>query len=360
MDLDGIYIYVFTIAIFIFISLVYICYKNTKDIKISVFWGIFIFYLSRLFFVARAQELSFLLFIWEFYFIEKLANDGKKHYGIILLIIGILLANIHSSVYPVYFVMYLPYIAAYIIKKLKIKIPKIEIVDISNFNLFLAIFIISLLTGFCSTAGTAPYTDMIRVMSGISSKYIGELSKSNWINNQFLFVLFFVSIISCILTKEKIKITDIFYIIGFGGLAVHTFRCSGFFLLVSGISINRIVTGYINTSVIFRKKYIKNTIFIVIIYIYILLIINSIIKLSCDDYIPKNQYPIEASNYILEKLDINNIKVYNHLNYGSYLEFRGIKPFIDSRTGMFTTEFNPGITILEDAMKVESNVAEYK
>ena len=69
------------------------------------------------------------MFIWEFYFIEKLAEKGKKKYGIILIIIGILLANFHSSVYPVYFVMYLPYIASFVMEKLNIKVFKTEIVN---------------------------------------------------------------------------------------------------------------------------------------------------------------------------------------------------------------------------------------
>ena len=71
-------------ALFIFTSLITIYYKNTKDIKTSVFFAITMFYLSKIFWVARAQEISFFLFIWEFYFIEKLAEKGKKKYGIIL------------------------------------------------------------------------------------------------------------------------------------------------------------------------------------------------------------------------------------------------------------------------------------
>ena len=40
--------------------------------------------------------------------------------------------------------------------------------------------------------------------------------------------------------------------------------------------------------------------------------------------------------------------LYNHFNFGSYLELNGIKAFIDSRSGVFTEEFNPGTTILND------------
>lgn len=70
-------------------------------------------------------------------------------------------------------------------------------------------------------------------------------------------------------------------------------------------------------------------------------------------------YPVEASEYILENLDVENIRIYNDFNWGSYLEFKGIKAFIDSRSGMFCDEFNPGVTILEDWLKVSDNEVDY-
>ena len=347
-------------ALFIFTSLITIYYKNTKDIKTSVFFAITMFYLSKIFWVARAQEISFFLFIWEFYFIEKLAEKGKKKYGIILIIIGILLANFHSSVYPVYFVMYLPYIASFVMEKLNIKVFKTEIVKISNVKLFFIIFLISLFTGLCTTTGLAPYTDMINVVRGVSNEYIGELSASTWYNNRSTFIVFAIAALSYVFSKEKVKITDIFYIVGFFGMAINTFRCSGFFWLISGISINRILSNYIKDSLVFSNKYVKTSIFIVLSFVYILLASDSIIKNLPKEYVEKNIYPVEVSNYILNNLDIDKIKIYNHMNYGSYLEFRGIKPFLDSRTGMFTTEFNPGITVLEDEIKLNDDSSKYK
>lgn len=78
-----------------------------------------------------------------------------------------------------------------------------------------------------------------------------------------------------------------------------------------------------------------------------------------DKVIPEDLYPVEASNYILNNLDIENMRIYNDFNWGSYLEFRGIKAFIDSRSGMFCDEFNPGVTILEDWLAVSDETIEY-
>ena len=46
------------------------------------------------------------------------------------------------------------------------------------------------------------------------------------------------------------------------------------------------------------------------------------------------------------------MKIFNHFNFGSYLEYKNIPVFIDSRSGMYTEEFNEGCTILKDWMNV--------
>ena len=58
------------------------------------------------------------------------------------------------------------------------------------------------------------------------------------------------------------------------------------------------------------------------------------------EYINNISYPVEASTWILENLDVENIRLYNEYNYGSYLLFRGIPVFIDSRADLYAPEFN--------------------
>ena len=48
-------------------------------------------------------------------FIEEFIASKKKRYAIGLIIISILIANLHVAVWPFYFVLYLPYVAQYMI-----------------------------------------------------------------------------------------------------------------------------------------------------------------------------------------------------------------------------------------------------
>ena len=59
-----------------------------------------------------------------------------------------------------------------------------------------------------------------------------------------------------------------------------------------------------------------------------------------DNFVDETTYPVEASNFILENIDLGTSRFYNEYNYGSYLLFRGIPVFIDSRADLYSPEFS--------------------
>ena len=72
-------------------------------------------YILNDYIAARAQLVTFILFIWELYFIEKFIENRKIRYAIGLVIIATPIANLHCAVWPFFFVIFLPYVAEYII-----------------------------------------------------------------------------------------------------------------------------------------------------------------------------------------------------------------------------------------------------
>lgn len=76
-----------------------------------------------------------------------------------------------------------------------------------------------------------------------------------------------------------------------------------------------------------------------------------------DDYINSSSYPVEAADYILSEaekgnIDLSTMKLYNDYNYGSYLLFRGIPVFIDSRADLYSPEFNEGVNVFKDYLDI--------
>ena len=59
--------------------------------------------------------MKFILYIWELYFIEKFIENRKIGYAMGLILISTLIANLHVATWPFFFVIFLPYVAEYLI-----------------------------------------------------------------------------------------------------------------------------------------------------------------------------------------------------------------------------------------------------
>ena len=115
---QGIYITTCILSAVLGVSMFFVISKLTKNKSLSFIVTILSMYLLEDYIAARAQLVTFILFIWTVYFIEKFLETKKIRYAIALIIIPIAIANLHVAVWPFYFVLYLPYIAEYIIANL--------------------------------------------------------------------------------------------------------------------------------------------------------------------------------------------------------------------------------------------------
>ena len=72
-------------------------------------------YLIKSFIAARAQLVTFILFVWAVLAIEKFIETKKKRYALLLILIPLLITNLHCAVFPFYFILFLPYIGEYLL-----------------------------------------------------------------------------------------------------------------------------------------------------------------------------------------------------------------------------------------------------
>ena len=379
--------------------------KLTKNKLTSFVITIGAMYIMRGYIAARAQLATFILFILTIYYIEMFLETKKKRYAIGLVIIPILIANLHLAVFPFYFILYLPYIGEYMvyilqnsgiiivtskinslhkklrkindekeIEKIKNKILeleqknermqkridkannnpyKIKIVGNDKVKLLVIIMIICAFTGFLTPLGTTPYTYLVKTMQGNTTHNISEHLPLTLINNldyMCILMLFFAILI---FTDTKIRINDLFMLGGLLLLSFYTRRQISMFILVGSLILNRMICSMFNKyDPEGCKKIIKwmckpigmiTTIAIILIFA-----INIYKPKVNDQYVNESTYPTEAATFILDNLDVNNIRLYNEYNYGSYLLYRGIPVFIDSRADLYSPEFNEGVTVFND------------
>ena len=398
--MTGIYIATCILSVILGLCVYMVNCKLNKNQIISFLITIGVMYLIKDYVAARAQLVTFILFILTIFFIEKFLHTKKKRYAIGLIIIPILIANLHSAVFPFYFVLYLPYIAEYFlaifsesiiyrkvtriqinkkIKKLskgignekkieelqrmlkeldekvdRIKVKrtkelqnpyKIRLNKNDNVKWLILIMIICLFTGLLTPLGTTPYTYLLKTMEGNTTQNINEHLPMTLANNREMICTLILFLAILIFTKAKIRLSDLFMLAGLCYLMLLSKRQSTMFVLICSIILNRLICelehfyskGTINNA----TKKMTSIIGIIITSIIMLVFSFYMVKDKFDDsYIDESSYPVKACDFIIENIDLGKARFYNEYNYGSYMLFRGIPVFIDSRADLYAPEFS--------------------
>lgn len=347
----GIYIFTILTTITMGICIFNILLKINKKINLSLLVTLFIILISKIFLSARAQIISYLLFLLEIYFIEMLIKTNKKRYIIYIIISSILISNIHTTVWPMTLIVFIPYFIEYLFYKFKLTKKESRLyTEITSVKLLIISFVLTIFSGLVTPLGLTPYTYMFKTMSGFSKTFITELQVSNPFTIPSLFVLTIIYIYFLIYRKGKIKVSDLFLVIGLYIMGALAIRNLAFLFILCYISLYRIIYNSIDNEYIEKlTKYLSiKTIYILSCSMLLILSFEyHIIKVTNKDYIEEKSYPINATNYILKNVDIESMRIYNHFNFGSYLEFNGIKVFLDSRSEVYCEEFN-NTRILKD------------
>ena len=353
--LDG--LHVFTLIQYMLLCILMFKFNNkiNQNIYVSSIMAVLAVVTLSSYAAARAQLVSYILFLIELYYIEKLLETRNKKYCLYLIIIGILLANIHAAVWPFFFVIFLPYLAENFIAMLshRIKIPQNRISNIftkrisiskdKNIKILILTMILCLFTGLITPIKDIPYTYYLRTIQGNSQEYILEHHALGWENYPpliFLIVIIIVTILIFIFTKNKLKIRDLFMIAGLSLMAMISNRRFSLFIVVGTIYFSRILITFLINNKTILKELLTNSLLVYVVIGEIACI--SVIKyiLVNEKYISEKDYPVKASDFILENLDVENIRLFNEYNFGSYLIYRGIPVFIDSRCDLYTKEFS--------------------
>lgn len=306
---QGLYIATIALAVFLGIALYYTNKKITKNQVIAFLISMFQLYFMENYTAARAQSITFPLFVLTILLIEKLLETGKIRYMVGLVIIPILIANLHSAVFPFYFILFLPYLGEDIVKNF-ITTPRIRIIhkqilekqkqiyldkikkfeesdvrieeykekikecdskikaenlkiekylsktkDLDNYKLRIAtsenikklyiVFIICLFTGLLTPLKDMPYTYTYRIMKGNTTQAVSEHQPMILINEKKILISYGILLAILIFTKTKIRLRDLFFLSGLFILSIMTRRQESMLILFGGIVFARILTEFI-------------------------------------------------------------------------------------------------------------------
>ena len=422
----GIYASTMILTAILGISIYALCNKKSKNKVISLLVTIGSIYVVKGFVAARAQLVTFILFTWTVFAIEKFLETKKIRYALMLILIPLLITNLHCAVFPFYFILFMPYIGEYLLlvledadldlklfKKIfklqkrltknedkkassdrkiarveadiaerirkrkiirenpyKIKVEKNHVV-----LLLIAVMGIAALTGFLNPAGDGAYTYLVKTLQGNTTSSINEHLPLTLIENKEFAIAVVVYLLVLIFTDTKIRLSDLFMLAGITFLSFNSRRQVSMFALFCGPILANLIATFISKYDKETFKKIESWVAgwfgaTVVVCLCIIGCTNLIKPVLRENYVDSNDYPVEASDWILSNLDIENMRLYNEYNYGAYLLHRGIPVFIDSRCDLYSPEFNgtynkeskcyEGMDIFSDALNIAGLAVDYK
>ena len=312
------------------------------------------------FIIPRPQIFTYLLLIITLYIMEKFirCKDTKLLY--LLPLISLLQINLHASMWFMIFLFMLPYVVRLFINKLSDK------GDNSLFKVII-IMIIMFLVGFIN-----PYTtkNMFYVFTSYGNMYINRTVVEmfppiklldNKVQNTYTSIhyLTVLSIISIYILNRKAKLNLTHMLLLLGVLILATTSIRNFPLLVIGTVP---FLGY-NLKFLFpKKKEFKHSIkdFLDRRYILALIILATfLIGALVIKEVPFTNKLKPGIDYLEKNYDLEKIVLYANYEDGSYAEYRGLKPYIDSRAEVFLESNNHKENIMKEFYFLQNGVLDY-
>lgn len=393
----GIYVGVIIFAIVTNIILFNLLNKRNKSPIIALLITLISIYIIRSAYTARSQIVSFVCFIIEIYAIEKFIETNKKRYGVLLIILSIVIANFHAATWPLYLVLFMPYLGAAFLnlisakniytimknraekklRKLPKNSPKVkkyeeDVKDYSKFieeiksprytkisrrenyngKALVILLIIISLTGLITPIHGTPYTYIIKSMLGPSNfednasiDFIAEMQPIVPANSIALIVFLILLIGFLTFMPTKLKAEHGFLIAGLLIMTISSVRYVyllvflGSYVLVDLLS--QCVKEFIPEDMASLEKICLKPIAVIFLIVFTCIFSTSKYLMRMENqYVDEKLYPVGATEYIKNNLDYKNMRIYNSYNNGSYLMLNDIPVFIDSRLDVYCSEFN--------------------
>ena len=403
----GIFISTLVFSAILGVTIYFTNVKISKNRPMSFIITIGTMFMFNAYIAARAQLVTFILLELTILLIENFLETKKKRYAAGIILISIAIANLHCAVWPFFFVIFMPYVAEYLIytiidanlihkmrmwyynnsiKKYQKKAKKEGNIEKYNekINLFISkideekvyenkiikareerrakpyrirytkikavkwlilIMVICAFTGLLTPLGDTPYTYLYKTMKGNTTENISEHLPLTLINNPELLVVITAVFALLIFTDVKIRLKDLFMLAGLAFLMFMTRRQESMFLLFGAAILTKMIVElfdkYDERGLKELEKLLATSLGTTVAFLIVVLFSVIEVKPKLNDkYVSTSTYPVEATAWMKENLDLDNIKLFNEYNYGSYLLYQDIPVFIDSRADLYAPEFN--------------------
>ncbi|MEA4815931.1 MAG: hypothetical protein VB120_03620 [Lachnospiraceae bacterium] len=356
----------FLLCNIIYIAMVLVFFKlslliSEKNFFVSYGVSLFVSLLaSFLYITTRPQIFTHLFIIIEIYLLELYIRNKNPRYLIGLPILSFLQINFHAAMWPMLFVILIPYFIdglsfnvffirseGYGIKPLLITVLLMLAVA------FLNPYGLEAMTYLFHSYGHKEISEAITEM-GIPNinKFIGKTI--------FAHALVFVFIL-CLWKKGKLSLRNLCLVLGTGYMSLSSIRSWCYFILCSGVALSEYLKEVnIPETNEPSQKEIK-TRKLLALFITVLFIFGSGVRTK--EALMPNELPetYGSIEYLKENgYSPNDITLYMDYNNGGYGEFEGYKPYLDPRAEVFVIENNHVSDVMLEYFNLQKGELHYK
>ena len=325
------------IITFVFYKISFLLCKDRKKASfVAILVDFFILFYGVI--VTRPQIFDVLLFSLEIMFLELYIANGKKKYLFFLPLVSLLLVNLHSSMFLMFFVLMAPYYAEYFISRLRKK-------NIFKIKHVLIVTIISFLVGFINPYGVDAMLYLFNSF-GINTinSFIIEMTPINIYNGLGEFIVIGLVFLTFYLNKGKNRVRFFLLFLGLTYLAL----CHGKGIIEFGIMLVPVLSYNLKNE---TKKIEKMSISYVEKFLYVgvicYILIMSCFNMQIND---KEKYKTFV-DYLNDKNNYD-IKIYTGYDEGGYFEYYGYKCYMDARAEVFLKANNKKEDIFDEYYNV--------
>jgi hypothetical protein len=312
---------------------------------VAAFVGIYLSY----YMVLRPQIFSLLIFVIEMFLLEYYIRDQRQRpiRVAVLPFLSVLLINLHSAMWPFFLLLYAPYL----IDSFKFRFGKLEGQGYGKLPLFVA-FLLSAAAGFANPYGVHGMFYLINSYgNALINNSIREMLSPDFKG------LFGIAVFAIVLTVALIYITVrgttrlryVLLTIGTLYMGLCSVRSFSLFV-VFGITF---LAHYLKDIDLSNTMPAKRRAVLISLAVLVMLLFRVSRNQNLNAY-EESYKPEAAVQYIKDNLDLSKVRLYNGYNTGGYIEFSGLRAFIDSRAEVFTKRLNGREDILEDDAKAET------
>jgi len=353
----------FLLVIVCYAVIIYLMYKLTMKVSngnffvsflITLLAGILIF----TYMVTRPTIFTIIIVMVELNILESYVITGKNKYLIVLPILSLMMINLHAALWPMLFVIMLPYI----VSSFKFNIGIIKNKGFNNKFLLLTVSAM-ILIAFVNPYRLDAMTYLIRSAGYPNMKNIIEIQHPyvmNFIGAIIYIYIFLIALVYILYRNGKTKFRYFLLTTGTIFMVLISIRNVTYFGICSMFPLAYYLKDFTLTKNVTSTKK-NNKLRVVLICLIIIIIITG----NYYKNIKNNTY-LEYLNlnntidYIFENEDIATMVLYTGFNEGSLVQFRGLPSYIDPRAEVYFKKHNNKEDIFNEYFDLKGGKVYYK